>query len=151
MAIQGAIPLGQDLVFPHGAFVVGEVEAVQDFDRKQAGEVDIQSRDKNTGERLWAVRVLDADPESRRGQAEVVVKIAGEHQPVPPDEIPGLPFRPVVFEGLTATPWVDTNRARPRLAWSLRAARMSAPGGAAGAPSGAGSRTAAKADDGRAA
>jgi hypothetical protein len=127
MAIQGAIPLGQDLVFPHGAYVVGEVEQVQDFDRKQAGEVDFQSRDKNTGERLWAVRVVDADPEARRGQAEVVVKVMAEHQPVPPATLPGLPFRPVVFDGLTATPYVDTNRARPRLAWSLKASGMSAP------------------------
>ena len=147
MAIQGAIPLGQDLVFPHGAYVVGEVEAVQDFDRKQAGEADVQSRDKTTGQRLWAVRVLDADPESRRGQAEVVVKIAADHQPVPPEEIPGLPFRPVVFDGLTATPWVDTNRQRPRLAWSLKATGMSAPGKASAsgsASSGAGSAAGAK-------
>ncbi|PPK92512.1 hypothetical protein CLV92_114113 [Kineococcus xinjiangensis] len=143
MAIQGAIPLGQDLVFPHGAFVVGEVERLEDFDRKQAGEVDTQSRDKVTGERLWAVRVVDADPESRRGQAEVVVKIAAEHQPVPPAEIPGLPFRPVVFQNLTATPWIDTNRTRPRLAWSLKATGMTAPG-AAGKAGG-------KVDEGRAA
>ncbi|WP_337059766.1 hypothetical protein [Kineococcus sp. G2] len=144
MAIQGAIPLGQDLVFPHGAYVVGEVEQVQDFDRRQAGEVDTQSRDKNTGERLWAVRVMDADPEARRGQAEVVVKIAAEHQPVPPAPLPGLPFRPVVFEGLTATPYVDTNRARPRLAWSLKATGMAAPGKSTAAST-------AKADAGRAA
>jgi len=128
MAIQGAIPLGQGLVFPHGAFVVGEVEKVEDFDRRQAGEVDSQSRDKVTGVRLWAVRVLDADPETRRGQAEVVVKIAAEVQPVPPESVPGLPFRPVEFEGLTATPYVDTQRTRPRLAWSLRASGMRAPG-----------------------
>lgn len=128
MAIQGAIPLGQELVFPYGAYVVGEVEQVQDFDRRQAGDLDTQSRDKVSGERLWAVRVVDADPEARKGQTEVTVKIAAPHQPVPPEALPGLPFRPVEFQGLTATPWIDTNRARPKLSWSLKASGMTAPG-----------------------
>jgi len=51
---------------------------------------DVQARDKDTGERVWVVRVLDADPAAR--QAEVKVKITGEVQPIPPEVMPGRRF-----------------------------------------------------------
>ncbi|GAB2674735.1 plasmid replication, integration and excision activator [Thalassiella azotivora] len=127
MAIQGGIPVAHNQVFPAGAFVVGEVERIEDYDKRQAGVEDCQSRDKATGLRLWAVRVVDVDPEGRRGQAEVVVKVAAEVQPVPPDALPGMPFRPVVFEGLTVTPWIDDRGNRPKIGYSFRATSMHAP------------------------
>jgi hypothetical protein len=133
MAIQGGIPVTQDVVFPNGAFVIGEVTPVEDFDAAQAAReagrsADTQARDKTSGVRLWQVRVIDADESARKGQAEMTVKIAAEHQPVPPESLTGLPFRPVEFDGLVAMPWVDTTRGRPRVAWSLRASGMRAPG-----------------------
>lgn len=128
MAIHGAIPSTHEVIFPAGAYVVGEVEAIDDYDAKQAGVEDCQQRDKTTGLRVWAVRVVDVDPEGRRGQAEVVVKVSAEVQPVPPPTLPGMPFRPVVFEGLTVTPWVDERGKRPKLAHSFRASGMHAPG-----------------------
>lgn len=133
MAIQGALRLGHEVVFPNGAFVVGEVSAVEDFDAARAAResgkpADTQARDKETGLRMWQVRVIDADELARRGQVEVVVKIAAEHQPVPPEKAAGVPFRPVEFDGLTATPYIDESRSRPRIAWSLRASGMHAPG-----------------------
>lgn len=133
MAIQGGLPVAHSVVFPNGAFVVGEVTAVEDFDAAQAAkesgkQADTQQRDKNTGFRLWQVRVVDADDLARKGQVEVTVKIAAEVQPVPPELANGVPFRPVEFDNLTATPYVDTNRSRPRIAWSLRATGMHAPG-----------------------
>lgn len=124
MAIKTPISVRFDDVFPHGAFAL-DVTAVEDFDKPQGG--DRQSRDKTTGERLWAVRVLDPDPDARKGQTEVSVKIAAPVQPVPPEALAGLPFRPVVFEGLTMTPYVDQRGSRPRIAYSLRARSMSAP------------------------
>ena len=75
-------------VFPHGAFVLG-VEPINDFEKVQAGAADPQERDKDTGERMWAVRVLDADPEARAGTMEVKVKIAAPVQPVPPAKVAG--------------------------------------------------------------
>jgi hypothetical protein len=133
MAIQGGLPVAHAAVFPNGAFVVGEVTALEDFDAAQAAresgrEVDTQQRDKNSGMRLWQVRVIDADELARKGQVEVTVKIAAEVQPVPPELAHGVPFRPVEFEDLTVTAYVDTNRSRPRIAWSLRASGMRAPG-----------------------
>ncbi len=140
MAIQSGLPVTHDAVFPNGAYVVGEVTPVEDFDaakaaRESGKQVDTQSRDKASGLRLWAVRVIDADDTARKGQVEVVVKIAAEVQPVPPAQAAGVPFRPVEFENLVAVAYVDTNRMRPRIAWSFKASGMHAPGARAVSPS----------------
>jgi hypothetical protein len=121
MAVPLRIPVRFEDVFPHGAFVLG-VSAVNDFERSQSGAADPQERDKDTGERMWSVRVVDADPEVRT--SELKVKIAAPVQPVPPDPLPGTPFRPAEFDGMTVTPWIDTNGSRPRLGFSLRAKAM---------------------------
>ena len=67
MAIHGAIPSTHEVIFPAGAYVVGEVEAIDDYDAKQAGVEDCQQRDKTTGLRVWAVRVVDVDPRGPAG------------------------------------------------------------------------------------
>ena len=125
MAIRGAIPMETGDVFPHGCFVVGEVEAMRDFDRSTR-EPAVQAVDRDTGELVWTVDVIDADPEAR--ERTVRVRISAPHQPVPPETAPGVPFRPVEFDGLTATPYVQTTASgRGRLAWSFRASGMRAP------------------------
>src|SRR5919109_131468 len=105
MAIQGAIQIGHDGVFSHGCYVVGEVEPVRDFDRSTK-ETPVQAVDKDTGVPVGSVEVIDADPEAR--DKTVRVKVLSPVQPVPPETAPGVPFRPVEFEGLTATPYVAT-------------------------------------------
>jgi hypothetical protein len=130
------VPVPFEYVFPHGALCLG-VEPVKDFDAKGA---DDQARDKDTGRRVWQVRVLDLDPEAGRFGAskEVKVKIAAEYQPVPPESaVAGMP--PLVeFAGVTVTPYVNSQkrcspeRCRARLAWSVRAESMTAPQPAAG-------------------
>ena len=114
MTVRTPIPVSFEDVFPHGAFAL-DVSAIDDFDLP-ADSADRQQRDKHTGLRLWAVRVMDPDPDARKGQAEVTVKIAAEVQPVPPEALPGLPFRPVEFDGMTLTPYLDERRSRPRVA-----------------------------------
>lgn len=124
------VPVPYEYVFPHGALCLG-VEPVRDFDTKGG---DAQARDGESGLRLWQVRVLDLDPEAGRFGAtkEVKVKVAAEHQPVPPESaVPGYPPA-VEFTGVTLTPYVNsqkrcTDRCRARLAWSVRAASMTAP------------------------
>ena len=106
--------------FPHGVYITGEVTRVRDYDAKG----DKQKDDKVTGLPVWEVRCLDADPGVRRG--EFKVKIPAKVQPVPPDALPGLPFRPVEFTGLTVTPYLDDGS--KRLAYSFYAAGMQAPG-----------------------
>ena len=126
MAIKGAIPMESGFVWPHGTFMVGEVQAIRDFDRSTKDQA-VQAVDRDTGELVWTVDVVDADPEAR--ERKVRVTLLAPVQPVPPEAMAGAPFRPVEFEGLTATPYVATTASgRSRLAWSLRATGMRAPG-----------------------
>ncbi|MFI6458275.1 tyrosine-type recombinase/integrase [Streptosporangium amethystogenes] len=66
MAIQGPIPVRFEQVFPHGCFIVGEVEQVKDFDASSKGRT-VYAKDKNTGELVWQVAVMDADPTVKAG------------------------------------------------------------------------------------
>ena len=81
MALQGPIPVAFGHVFPHGAFAVGVVEPVRDFDRSTK-ERPVQEMDKNTGEPVWSLMVLDADPEARAASKTVKVKITASVAPV---------------------------------------------------------------------
>jgi len=118
MALGRYIPINMDQVFPSGAYAVGGVEQVVDFDASTPQQR-VQAHDRDSGLPLWAVSVFDADPEAR---AKVVrVKIAARNPPTLPQAPAGLPFAAVAFEGLTATGYVDTSGSRPRLAWSFRA------------------------------
>jgi hypothetical protein len=133
--IQGAIKIEvpNETVFPYGALCLG-VDKQVDFEKRGSG--DDQARDKDTGERVWVVRVTDLDPEAAKPgrTSEVKVKITAPVQPVPPQRqhanVPPL----VVFEGVTLTPYVDTarcngssTRCRARQAYSIRATKMRAP------------------------
>lgn len=128
MALQGPIPVAFEQVFPHGCYLVGEVEPVKDFDASKSGRF-VQARDKTTGEPVWQVAVMDADPAVKAGNKTVSVKILAPVQPVPPAPIAGLPFTPVEFDDITVTPYVN---ATGRLAYSVRARVMRAPGTGAG-------------------
>jgi hypothetical protein len=122
MALQGPIPVTFDMVFPHGCYVVGEVEKVKDFDASTNGRF-VQARDKQTSELVWQVAVMDADPTLKPAQKTVAVKILAPVQPVPPAPMAGLPFTPVEFDGMSVTPYVNANG---RLAYSIRVREMRA-------------------------
>jgi hypothetical protein len=132
MALQGPFPVQFGAVFPSGVYAAGGVEMVRDFERSK-GDLVIQQADKITGLPMWVIEVIDADPEAR--QRTVKVKIASAYQPVLPDAPAGSPFVPVEFEGLTATPWVDSSRCNAketgkcgaRMAYSLKATGVRAP------------------------
>lgn len=132
MAMQGSIPIPVEFgtVFPSGAYAAGGFEKVRDFDRSSADRV-VQQADKHSGLPLWVVEVIDADPEAR--QRTVKVKVAAEVQPVLPPAAPGSPFTAVEFEGMTATPYVDSSRCQgngkcgARMAYSLKATGVRAP------------------------
>lgn len=137
MAINGRFRVSMEDVFPHGAFVVSEVEPVRDFDRSTR-ERPVQSTDKESGQLVWVVSVLDADPDARKTEKTVTVKISAPVQPVPPEALAGTPFRAVEFDGLTVTPYLDEKR--NRVAYSFRASAMRAP--ARGARAGGEARSA---------
>ena len=132
------VPVDSEYVFGRGAMVVG-IEAATDFDLRGKVE-DAQARDKDTGQRVWLVTVIDMDqmyqPEAERSRfrrsVEMKVRVMSPQRPVPPPaQVPG--FGPVVeFEGMTLTPYTDTNKCtgardgRPhrcgaRQAYSIRA------------------------------
>jgi hypothetical protein len=122
MALQGAIPVEFATVFTHGAFAAGGFEPMRDFDAS-SGDRFVQAKDKATGLPVWVVEVIDADPAARDKTAKV--KVAAQAQPVLPAAGAGMPFVPVEFTGLTVTPYVSQ---AGRLAYSLRAAGVRAPG-----------------------
>ena len=134
MANLGPFPVEFGAVFPSGAFAAGPVEKVRDFDRSSGDRV-VQQSDKATGLPLWVIEVINPDPETR--QRTVKVKIAAQYQPVLPDKTAGLAFIPVEFEGMQATPYVDSSRCngedngrhrcRARQAYSLKATGVRAP------------------------
>ena len=124
MALQSGIPVSFETFFPRGAFAVGEVEAIAKW--SDDGQRQGQDLDKVSGHPLWQIRVIDADPDAKKGQGEVTVKIASISEPQLPPELNGLPFRPVVFDGLTVTPYIKEGQGRPRVAYSLRARDMKA-------------------------
>jgi hypothetical protein len=114
-------------VFPFGVYAVSEVSQVRDFDRSTKDKP-VYATDEDSGLSVWSVDVMDGDPEARKADRQLSVKLLAKVQPVLPDTIAGLPFRPVEFEGLTATPYVaETGNGRARLAWSFRATGVRAP------------------------
>lgn len=123
MAIGGAIKVDCAEVFPHGLGVVGAVSSLDDF-AASTRENRVQARDKETGELMWAVDVMDFDPEAR--ERTFRVKVVAPVQPVPPEAVAGLPVRPVLLEGLTITPYIKEGT-RPRIAYSLRASGLVSP------------------------
>lgn len=145
MAVARKLKLGHDEVFPHGAYIVSEVTPVVDFDRSTR-ENKVQQIDADTGLPMWSIDVIDADPEARKKDRTVSVKMLAKVQPVPPANDGTSPFTSVVFENLTATLWVDSSKCRPpeegrshrcaaQAAWSLRADGMSVPGKSAASKS----------------
>lgn len=134
MALARRFKISHDEVFPHGAYIVSPVTAVLDFEQSTR-EVKVQQTDKETGELIWSMDVLDADPEAPKKSKTVSIKFLAKVQPVPPANDGSSPFTPVEFDGLTALAYIDDNGNRPRIAWSFRADTMRAPGKAAKAAS----------------
>ncbi|MEU9843127.1 plasmid replication, integration and excision activator [Actinomadura sp. NPDC048032] len=118
MAVKGPFKVAFGDMFPLGAFVKGGVEAVRDFDASTK-ENFVQARDKDTGELVWAVEVVDGDPESK---GTFKVKLTAPVQPIVPEAPAGFPFVPVEFEGLAVTPYVNSGTGR--LAYSLKASAV---------------------------
>jgi hypothetical protein len=113
-------------VFPFGCYAMS-VEQAMDYDEKSGRRT--PAKDKQTGELVWAVTVIDRDPEAREKQ--VKVKMSGPVQPVLPGEIaPGTGLHAVDFDGLTVTAYVSEGRGggRARLAYSFRATGVYAQG-----------------------
>jgi hypothetical protein len=126
MAMPRKIPVDFGVAFPHGAYAVGEVQPVRDYDKSTKDRI-VQAADPDTGLPLWSIEVVDGDPEAKKSNRTMAVKITAKVQPVLPEALAGLPFTPVEFDKLTATAYIEENGNFSRIAWSLRAADVRAP------------------------
>lgn len=126
MVMPRKVPVEFGVVFPYGAYAVGEISPVRDFDRSTR-ENPVQATDPDTGLLVWAVDVVDADPEAKKSTRTMTVKVAAKVQPVLPEAAEGMPFRPVEFDKMTATAYIEENGNFNRVAWSLRAAEVRTP------------------------
>lgn len=137
MAVQRRINVRHGDVFPHGAYILDAFEPVADFNAPARPDGSRpQSVDKENGLPVWQINVIDADPDAGKKDKTVSVKVASKVQPVPPENKSGTPFTLVEFSGMTVTAWIDdSNKERPRIAWSIRANGVHAPGQARSANS----------------
>jgi len=127
MAMPRKIPVEFGVVFPHGAYAVGDVTPLKDYEKSTRDNV-LQSVDPDTGLLLWTVDVVDGDPETKKSNRTVSVKIPAKVQPVLPKGHDGLPFTPVEFVGMTATAYIEEKGDFTSIAWSLRAGDVREPG-----------------------
>lgn len=131
MSVPKWLKVSHHQVFPHRAFVVSDVTPVIDYERSTR-ENKIQATDRDSGVPLWQVEVLDGDPSASKRARTLTVKFATSTQPERPPNPSGMPFTPVVFEELAVLPYVDRSGEAGRIAWSFRAAGMTADTGKTG-------------------
>jgi hypothetical protein len=126
--------------FPQGLYLVGEITAVTEYQSQEdkARNRPVRPRvDEATGRPLF--RGTFADPSADKDREKsVTVEFACAHQPVPPESVSGLPFRPVVLEGMTVQPRAETSGQAKWITWTIRATGMRAPGGTSASVTGAG-------------
>ena len=122
MSLQGSIPVEFGRVFPCGAYAAGSFEPVRNFEASTPDRF-VQAADKETGVPLWAIEVIDADPQAR--PRAVKVKVAAAAEPVLPPPLAGSPFTSVEFAGMSVTPYVNQ---AGRMAWSVKATGVRAAG-----------------------
>ncbi|MGH3779290.1 MAG: hypothetical protein ACRDRO_01350 [Pseudonocardiaceae bacterium] len=119
--------------FPQGLYLVGEITAVTEYQSQEdrARNRPVRPRvDEATGRPLFRGTFADPSAEKDR-EKSVTVEFACAHQPVPPETVAGLPFRPVVLEGMTVAPRAETSGQAKWLTWTIRATGMKAPGATA--------------------
>jgi hypothetical protein len=118
--------------FPQGLYLVGEITAVTEYQSQEdkARNRPVRPRvDEVTGHPLF--RGTFADPSADKDREKsVTVEFACTHQPVPPAAVAGLPFRPVVLQGMTVQPRAEASGQAKWITWTIRATGMTAPGAA---------------------
>jgi hypothetical protein len=115
--------------FPQGLYLVGEITPVTEYQSQEdkARNRPVRPRvDEVTGHPLFRGTFADPSAEKDR-EKSVTVEFACAHQPVPPAAVAGLPFRPVVLEGMTVAPRAETSGQAKWLTWTIRATGMKAP------------------------
>lgn len=129
-----AVPYGMrfavefDHVFPQGAYIVGEVVPVTEYQSQEdkARNRPVRPRiDETTGLPIYKVTIADPSAEKDRDKS-ITVEIASKVQPVPPAPVGNLPFRPVILEGLTVQPRAEASGQAKWITWVIRATGLRA-------------------------
>lgn len=132
--------------FPQGLFLVGEIQPMTEYQSQEdkARNRPVRPRlDEATGKRLFRGTFADPSAEKDR-EKSFSVEFACDHQPVPPEAIAGLPFRPVVLEGLTVQPRAEASGQAKWVTWVFRATGMKSPNAGAAPIKGTGRQGAAE-------
>ena len=123
------LPADFDEWFPQGLYLVGEIQAVTEYQSQED-----RSRNRPVRPRIDEVSGLPlfrgtfADPSAEKDREKsVTVEFACAHQPVPPPAVPGAPFRPVVLAGMTVAPRAEVSGQAKWITWVVRAVGMAAP------------------------
>ncbi|MPZ83170.1 MAG: hypothetical protein GEV28_23365 [Actinophytocola sp.] len=121
-------PVEFDLVFPQGAYIVGDVVPVTEYQSQEdkARNRPVRPRiDEVTGRPIYTVTIADPAAEKDRDKS-ITVEIAAKVQPVPPAAVGTLPFRPVILEGLTVQPRAEASGQAKWITWVVRATGLRA-------------------------
>jgi hypothetical protein len=117
--------------FPQGLFLVGEIQAVTQYQSQEdrARNRPIRPRvDEATGLPLY--RGTFADPAADKDREKsITVEFACAHQPLPPAAVAGLPCRPVVLEDMTVAPRAQASGQAKWITGVIQTTGMKAPGG----------------------
>jgi len=118
--------------YPQGLYLVGEITPVTEYQSQEdrARNRPVRPRlDEMTGFPLFRGTFADPSAEKDR-EKSFTVEFACAHQPVPPQAVAGLPFRPVVLDGMAVQPRAETSGQAKWITWTIRATGMKAPGSA---------------------
>jgi hypothetical protein len=124
------LPVDFDQWYPQGLYLVGEITPVTEYQPQEdrARNRPVRPRtDEVSGLPLFRGTFADPGADKDR-EKSITVEFACAHQPVPPESVAGLPFRPVVLEGMTVQPRAETSGQAKWITWTIRATSMKAPG-----------------------
>ncbi len=132
--------------YPQGLYLVGEIQAVTEYQSQEDRSRNRPVRprlDEATGYPLFQGTFADPSADKDR-EKSVTVEFACPHQPVPPAAVAGLPFRPVMLEGMTVQPRAEASGQAKWITWTIRATGMKSPGRASTDGTAAGKPTSAR-------
>jgi hypothetical protein len=132
--------------FSQGLFLVGEITAVMEYQSQEdrARNRPVRPRiDEGSGLPLFRGTFADPAAEKERDKS-VTVEFACAYQPVPPEAVAGLPFRPVVLEEMTVAPRAEVSGQAKWITWTIRATGMRSPDTASASVTSTGKPTAGK-------
>ena len=124
-----------DELYPEGLYLVGEIQPMTEYQSQEdkARNRPVRPRtDEASGLPLFRGTFADPSAEKDRDKS-VQIEFAAKVQPVPPAAVPGIPFRPVVLEGLTVQPRAEASGQAKWITWTVRATGMRAVDSAASA------------------